>query len=216
MLKSEENQQEFTFTSAFRSLERVEITMNGQHQIENAAVSLMTLEVLRQYFALITDEEDVIRGMQLTRWPGRMEMVSSAPRLLLDGAHNAEGAEALTKAVASTYTYKKLHMMLGMLDSKNHRGVFQHILRIADTLIITEPDFIRKMDSGRLMQLAEDAKLTTGRQVNLIVEPDWRKALQRLQELTEPEDLAVVTGTLYLISDVRSSVHHQAETEKGW
>lgn len=212
-----ENEQRFRFNGPFRSLEDVTVSMNGLHQIENAAVAVMTIEMLRQYYALIADEADVLAGLRETSWAGRLEMVQRSPRrLLLDGAHNAEGAEALVEALLSTYTYDRLHIMLGMLESKNHRGVIEHILPIADTLIITEPDFIRKMDSGRLAQLIEDQIQTMGRQVNLIVEPDWRLALQRLKDATGTDDLAVVTGTLYLISDVRSSVHHQAETEKGW
>lgn len=216
VLTRAENEQHFRFNGPFRVLEDVTVSMNGLHQIENAAVALMTLEMLRQYYALIADEADILAGLRETSWAGRLEMVQRSPRLLLDGAHNAEGAEALAESLMSTYAYDRLHIMLGMLESKNHRGVIEHILPIADTLIITEPDFIRKMDSGRLAQLIEDQMQTTGRQVTLIVEPDWRLALQRLKDVTREEDLAVVTGTLYLISDVRSSVHHQAETEKGW
>lgn len=215
-LDREENRQTFRFECIFRTLEQVPITMNGLHQVENAAVALMTLEVLRQYMALIVEDEDLFRGMEQTRWPGRLETVSHSPKLVLDGAHNAEGAAALAEALTGTYSYQNLHVVLGMVESKNHRGVLEHILPIANTLIITEPDISRKMDSGRLMKLAEDVMTASGKKVNLELEPDWRKAVRRVMEITRPDDLAVVTGTLYLISDVRSMILHHADTEKGW
>jgi dihydrofolate synthase/folylpolyglutamate synthase len=216
VLERAEGRQRFRFECAFRTLEQVEIALNGRHQIENAALALMTIEVLRQYLALQADEEQVLTGMAEARWPGRLETVSQSPKVVLDGAHNPEGAAALAEAVPETYSYNKLHVMLGMLDSKNHRGVLEHILRIANTLIITEPDYDRRMDSERLLRIAEDAAHGMGRTVEIIREPDWRRALDKLQALTGPEDLAVVTGTLYLISDVRSRFFHRAETDKGW
>jgi dihydrofolate synthase/folylpolyglutamate synthase len=55
-----------------------------------------------------------------------------------------------------------------------------------------------------------------GRHFELIVEPNWKRALERLQTLTGEADLAVVTGTLYLIADVRSQLLYNKESEKGW
>jgi len=55
-----------------------------------------------------------------------------------------------------------------------------------------------------------------GRTVDVIVEPDWKAALNLLQSRTGQDDLAVVSGTLYLIADVRSWILHQTDSEKGW
>ena len=216
VLERAEDRQRFRFECLFRTLEQVEIGLNGRHQIENAALALMTIEVLRQYMALQVEDDQLLAGMAAARWPGRLETVSRSPKVVLDGAHNAEGAAALAEAVPETYRYTNLHVMLGMLESKNHRGVLEHILRIANTLIVTEPDYDRKLDSERLLRIAEDVAHGAGRTVTIIHEPDWRRALEKLMELTGPEDLAVVTGTLYLISDVRSQFYHRAQSEKGW
>jgi dihydrofolate synthase/folylpolyglutamate synthase len=213
---SKENEQTFHFSGIFRQVPDVTISLNGYHQYKNASVALMTLEILRQYYALIADDEDLLRGFRAAAWPGRLEMVSSEPRILIDGAHNPEGAETLAQALRETYKYEKLHFMMGMLATKNHTGYFRHILPLVDTLILTEPDWFKKGDAADLAKLAGTMLEDLGRTVEIIVEPDWKAALAILHSRTDQEDLAVVSGTLYLIADVRSWILHQSNSEKGW
>ncbi len=214
---SGENAQTFDFVGPFRRYGNVSISLSGAHQLDNAAVAIMTLEVLRQYTAVIIDEENLIAGMKATHWPGRLEMISEKPRILIDGAHNPEGAESLALALKQVYRYRRLRFMFGMLSYKNHSGYLRHILPIVDTLVITEPDFRKKMPADELYQVVNQL-LPQGadRPVEIIVEPDWKKALDLLQSLTQEDDLAVVSGTLYMISDVRSWILYQSNCEKGW
>ncbi|MEV2907899.1 folylpolyglutamate synthase/dihydrofolate synthase family protein [Paenibacillus larvae] len=213
---SAENSQKFDFAGPFRKLSQVKITLNGIHQMKNAAAALMALEVLRQYYALVVEDEILYEAMAKTSWAGRMEIISQHPRILADGAHNPEGAEALVHTLKSVYKFKKLLLMMGMLATKNHTGFFRHILPIVDTLILTEPDFHKKEEAAHLAELARTWMLESGREVELIVEPDWKLALELLKQKTEQDDLAVVSGTLYLISDVRSWILYHSHSEKGW
>jgi len=214
----DEQEQQFRFEGMFRNLEDVTITMKGAHQRQNAAVALMTIEVLRQYYALVIEDEDLLEGMKMTTWPGRLEQISDQPRLLIDGAHNPEGAEVLVDSLTSTFKYEKLHLVMGMIENKNHRDTLKHILTIADTLILTEPNYRSAKDAEQLRAVVEDISHELGLQTspNVIVEKDWKKALALLLKITEPSDLAVVTGTLYLIGDVRSYMLHNKDAEKGW
>ncbi|GFN33638.1 bifunctional folylpolyglutamate synthase/dihydrofolate synthase [Paenibacillus xylaniclasticus] len=215
-LSVQEELQSFSFHGPFRSIELLEITLSGVHQQTNAALAVMALEVLRQYNALILEDEDLIRGLRAAAWPGRLEMVSHKPRILLDGAHNPEGAAALASTLKTTYTYNRAHVLMGMLENKNHRETLRHILPIADTLIVTEPDFRKRMSAESLASIAAELASELGLKVNVIVEPDWRKALDQLEQTIEDGDLGVVTGTLYLISDARSKLLHIMDSEKGW
>ncbi|MEB3100388.1 bifunctional folylpolyglutamate synthase/dihydrofolate synthase [Ferviditalea candida] len=212
-----ENEQIFHFTSPFRSLRAAEISLNGPHQLKNASTALMALDVLKQYYAVILDDGDLLPALKQTKWPGRLEMVQSQPRILLDGAHNPEGAESLADSLQKVYRYRKLHMMFGMLSTKNHSGYIRHILPMVNTLIVTEPDFRKKISARELHRTVEELLPEFSKHpVEIIVEPDWRAALARLIDLTAEEDLAVVTGTLYLIADVRAWILNQSDCEKGW
>jgi dihydrofolate synthase/folylpolyglutamate synthase len=203
-LRCEQDSQTFHFRGPFRRIPDISISLNGKHQVKNAAVSLMALEVLRQYYAVLVDDEPLLEAMKETAWPGRLEMICESPRILIDGAHNPEGAETLAAALKDVYSYEKLHLMMGMLTAKNHSGYLGHILPLVDTLVVTEPDWHKKTDAGELAGLARQMLNSIGRNAEVIVEPNWRNALDLLRERTREDDLAVVSGTLYLVSDVRS------------
>jgi dihydrofolate synthase/folylpolyglutamate synthase len=210
------NEHKLNFYGPFRELKQVPVALNGEHQLKNASVALMTLEVLRQYKALIVDDGDLFKGLGETKWPGRLEMISEQPRILLDGAHNPEGAETLSAALRDVYRYRKLHLLMGMMSTKNHTGYLRHILPLVDTIILTEPNFHKKGNASQLAELAHPVLSELGRQVEVIIEPNWKLALDALISRTEQDDLAVVSGTLYLISDVRSWITNQTTSEKGW
>ena len=212
-LESGEGTQRFRFEGPFRAIEPLEIAMYGAHQRANAAVAVMTLEVLRQYYALILEEGVLEEGLLSARWPGRLELVRENPRILLDGAHNPEGMAALAAALKESFRWRRLHLMVGALANKNHIDMLRHILPIADSLILTEPDFRKKLDAGELARIAAGIP---GCPADAAAEPDWRRALDMLIGRTGPEDLAVVSGSLYLIADVRSSLLHDRDIEKGW
>jgi len=210
------NRQVFDFSGPFRQIPGLEISMNGRHQFKNAALAVMALEVLRQYYALIVEDDILQQALKATVWPGRLEMISDQPRLLLDGAHNPEGAEALAHAILETYRPERLHLMLGMLASKEHRGILRHLLPLADTIIATQPDFRNPLPAERLAAIVEEELAAIGRRAEVRTERDWKKALEQLKASTGPADLGVVTGTLYMISDVRSWLLYGTDSEKGW
>lgn len=214
-----EDEQRFDFAGLFRRLDDLTIGLNGAHQQANAATAVMTIDVLRTYYALLVDEEDLRRGLRETVWPGRLEMVSREPRILLDGAHNPEGMEALADALRDVYAYDTLNVMIAMMPNKNHEQSLRHILPMVNTLVITEPDFHKKMKASELAEVAERLRPELGGPKRIVVEPDWRKGLDALQASAADgsgRTLAVVTGTLYLIADVRSWLLHQTKSEKGW
>lgn len=212
----EDGVQRFNFKGPFRSLE-IGIAMKGEHQLSNSAGAMMALEVLRQYMAFVLEDGDVLEGFRDTFWAGRLEEVGGSPRIVLDGAHNPEGAESLAKSLPQFYKYGKLNLLMGMLANKHHESYFKHILPIVDTLILTEPDFRKKMDAEDLQAIAERLREKYAKEnLEIIVERNWGKALQLLQSITSERDLAVVSGTLYLISDVRSTLLRQPDSEKGW
>jgi len=216
-----ENEQIFSFQGPFRAIQSLAVTLNGAHQLANAAVAVMTLEVLHQYYALIVDDEDLEAGLRETSWPGRLEMVSDSPRILLDGAHNPEGMEALAAALRDIYSFDRLNVMIAMMPNKNHEHSLRHILPMVDTLVITEPDFHKKMAAEDLAAVANRLKAELGDPRDIVVEPDWRRALTLLRDASsqapaQGNTLSVVTGTLYLIADVRSWLLHGTNSEKGW
>lgn len=212
----QEGRQSFDFEGPFRRLPNVAIRMDGLHQQTNAALALMTLEVLRQYYAVLIDDEDLYAAMGNSTWKGRLEMLSTTPRMLLDGAHNPDGAKSLADTLRSVYRYRNLVFVLGMVRNKNHPEYLRHILPMVNTLIVTEPDFFKKMPAAELAAEAEAWREASGAGLVVRTEPDWRAALELARSSAGADDLIVVSGSLYLLSDARSRALNLADSEKGW
>ena len=211
-----EDGQSLHFKGPFREFD-LSLSLRGEYQLENAAGAFMALEVLRQYMAFQLEDEQTTAGFEEAFWAGRMELVQKNPRILMDGAHNPEGAAALAQSLQNGWTYNKLVLMMGMLSTKSHEDYFKSILPLVDELILTEPDFRKKMNASALADIAEGLRAEYAKpNLRIVVQPDWKTALAEFKASIGPEDLGVVSGTLYLISDVRAQLLHQADSEKGW
>lgn len=186
------------FAGPYLTMPDVVIKMVGPHQVKNAATALMTLELLRQFYAFYIDEDAVYSGMRSTFWPGRFELLSENPTLVIDGAHNAEGAMSLKQSI-SLYEYDKLILVTGILADKAVKNFFKEIVPIADELIITEPDNPRAAKSSEISDIIQS--IDKSKKVTII--NDWSIAVEEAINRANPNDLVIFTGSLYLISDIR-------------
>lgn len=178
-------------------LPSVEIGLVGPHQAQNAATALATLEVLERKGAFVLDRDAILRGLSSTRWPARLEVLHERPLIILDGAHNAPGAEALREALKTSFTYRRLHLVLGIMADKDIRGIFRRLLPLAETVIFTQPKYARAASAEELMRLAGPA--ASGAHVI----PDPASAIEQARLLADPDDLICITGSLYFAGEVK-------------
>ncbi len=194
----------------YRSIHRrheaeYELPLNGRHQAANAAVALMTIDVLRNFFSFLLEEEEIFRALQQTRWPGRLEVVSRQPVIVLDGAHNQEGMEALAASIKQLLPAdKRLHLMFSALADKplaQMAEAWKPLEPQVTSVHVTTFDFPR---AASLEQM-QDAFLSGGwGAVQIDPVADWRAFLQTWQAGQHNEDWLVICGSLYFISQVRS------------
>ncbi|EGK14822.1 tetrahydrofolate synthase [Desmospora sp. 8437] len=196
-----EEGESFSFHNPFRPLERVRIPLRGEHQVKNGAVALMTLEILRKYYATVLEETDVLAGMENVRWPGRLEQVSQHPRVLLDGAHNPEGAEALARALRDL-SCDRLLLLTAVLEDKDATGILKPLLPLVDRVMVTGVDQPRGLEPARLREVA--ARLRPDLEIGQATGAD--EGLRRLLEEAGERDCIVVAGTLFLVSEIRESI----------
>ncbi|MGG1664188.1 bifunctional folylpolyglutamate synthase/dihydrofolate synthase [Brevibacillus sp. NRS-1366] len=208
-LEEQLGEQQIRYSSIHRRHESTyRLTMNGIHQTQNAAIALMTIDVLRNYFSFLLEEEELFRGLQQTRWPGRLEIVSPRPLVLLDGAHNQEGMEALVSSLDRLLPQgKRLHLLFsGLLDkplSKMAETLAPLKPRI-ESIHVTTFDFPRAADATAL----HDAFQSGGWEEELLdTASDWRAFLiswMRQKQSAKADDWLVVCGSLYFIAQVRA------------
>jgi len=176
----------------------------GRHQVVNASLALAAGEMLMNFgFSL---EEDHLRaGLSQARWPGRLELVGDSPRVLLDGAHNPGAVRILKEALGEEFPRRRLIMVLGILGDKEIPKMMAHLLPLADFLILTRP----RTDRAASLETLREHASPWGRPALEIAEVG--AALEKGMSEAGPQDLVVVTGSLYTVGEARAYL-----TRKGW
>lgn len=188
--------QTFDFEGWGGSLPHLQISLLGEHQVTNAITALGVVFQLRAQGIQISD--DAVRsGLMAARWPGRLEIVQHQPTVVLDGAHNLAGAEALSAALTKYFTFKKLILVLGMLADKEREKVVATLAPLAERVIITRPNNPR---AGQWWQLKGQVEQLVD---NVFLEEEVSRAVERALNLADPDDLICVTGSLYMIAEAR-------------
>lgn len=136
---SGELEQEFELEGLNATYSKLRLHLMGLHQLRNAATAVTVCELLQTKYGAHIPEEAIYAGLREVKWPGRLEMLSLKPKILLDGAHNLDGAQALAQAIP-LYTRDRLILCLGMLADKEREKVVKLLVPLADEVIITRPD----------------------------------------------------------------------------
>ena len=183
-----------------KSYSDVEISMVGRHQAENLKTALATLEILRKSGAVKLDREALYEGLKRARQPGRFEVISEDPLVIIDGAHNEAGAQALQETMAQHFAGKKILLVAGILADKEIDSIVKFLTKITDHIIVTEPDNPRKLAAEKLAGHVADFGVAAE------AVPDVEAAVHRAKELADGYDVILFAGSLYLIGAVRGII----------
>ncbi|MBA4541401.1 MULTISPECIES: folylpolyglutamate synthase/dihydrofolate synthase family protein [Thermoactinomyces] len=195
------SEQSFDFQGIYRTLSNLSIPLLGEHQLYNAATALMTLEVLRQAYATVIDPEHFVTGLQRVRWPGRFEKVADSPAVILDGAHNLDGVKALVQAVKRHEPGNgRLFLLLAMMKDKQVTEMLEVLAEEADVVVATEvKGQARSLAAGELAGLLKKVKP----ELTVHAEDDALAGLRLVKEQMNENDVCVITGSLFLVSQLR-------------
>jgi dihydrofolate synthase/folylpolyglutamate synthase len=169
----------------------------GRHQLLNAATAVLTIEMLGKR-GIYIPAEAIKQGLLLTRWPARLEVFGHSPSVLIDAAHNYDGALTLKKALEEFFRYKNLILLIGMLADKEREKVMGLLAPLAHAVVVTKPLSPRAGDWQELGCLA--ANFTDA----VYWEEDIRLALDKAISLAGSEDMVCATGSFYMIAEIRS------------
>ena len=188
----------FDYTSPVRQ-GRFQTGLLGLHQIENAGMALALLDIYCQEIGQELASNDLLaQALKETRWPGRLEVVSSDPLLLLDGAHNPHAIKALLATLQERFADYHKQILFTCIKTKALEDMLDLLEEIPDTeLTLTHFDDSRATDESVLKEAAKSRNLSY---------QGWQEFLE--QKLTdkkeEKQTVRIVTGSLYFLSQVRA------------
>jgi dihydrofolate synthase/folylpolyglutamate synthase len=172
----------------------VSLSLRGTHQRKNASVAIRLAE------ALNISRESIIRGLETTQHPGRLELIDHQPPFLLDGAHNPAGAQAL-RDYLDEFDHGFLTLIFGAMSDKKLDRLAEILFPIADCLILTT---IQNPRSASVQTLASLAKQFTRGVV--FATDSSSEAVRTAITQTPPGGFICITGSLYLIGETRSII----------
>jgi dihydrofolate synthase/folylpolyglutamate synthase len=172
-------------------------SLAGNFQLRNAINALAAARLLSQRGVRIPDES-IAAGIAATTWPGRLEKLQSDPDVYLDGAHNPSAAHELATFLAQNFATRKIWLIYGALRDKSVDEVAGWLFPLAAEVIITEPRTPRSISA---QQLEEIASYHAGHFTTI---PDAERALDHVLANAQPADAIFVTGSLYLVGQLRA------------
>jgi len=180
-----------------------ELPFQGMFQVHNAVVSLATIRVLKKNGWSISNDA-IKRGLAKVTWPGRFEIVRKQPCVILDGAHNVEGARALSLSLKSFPTDI---LIFGSSEGKNSDGFLKIIAPKFKKVITTEGAF-KPLSAAKLADIAKSYCADVESFSNV------EEAMDRALACCDPDGTIVVSGSLYLIPGAARHLQQLSTQEK--
>ena len=168
----------------------------GRFQLENALNAVLTARLLQARGYRITNQ-NIEQGIRSAEWPGRLERLQTGPDVYLDGAHNPGAARELAQFLEENFARRRVYLIFGAMRDKSVDEVTGILFPLASEVIFTQPGTPRAVSANQLADLAghHAARYTVIR--------DAEEALESALAKARSDDAVFVTGSLYLVGQLR-------------
>jgi dihydrofolate synthase/folylpolyglutamate synthase len=193
----------FDFSVNSFRVDEVMLGLEGNHQAENAALAILVALELTASFPIST--QNIIDGLERARHPGRLEWFEVGEvRVLLDGAHNQGGAEALSRYLTHWWATGSIALVFAAMSDKDYEAILETLRPLITDFIFTEPKNTRARSSKKMADVMRDVEGPN----RAFAVKDVGDAFYTAVELastypTTKPALVLVTGSLYLVGEVR-------------
>jgi len=195
----QETEKGFSLSGELGEYKNLKIRLLGNHQLVNASVAVGAIAALREY-GIAVGVDAIKEGLYNTIWPGRCEVVSKGPLVVLDGAQNMASARAIKKTISKDFKYKRLILVLGISKDKDIKGICNELNDLADEVIVTKANTPRATDPEILASYFNNKKS--------FIADNTQVAIQKAKALSNKEDLILVTGSLFIVGEIRELFLH--------
>jgi dihydrofolate synthase/folylpolyglutamate synthase len=183
-------------TDCFASLSS---PLRGKFQVKNAVAAVTAAWRLSQDDSRIT-RSAIVKGLQSTAWPGRLEKVLEHPLVLLDGAHNPAAARVLAEFIQEELRGRRLRLVYGSMRDKAIGEISEILFPLAAEVYLTRPQVPRAATAEEILAAAGFHP------EGLVIEPEPCLAVRRACQASSPEDAVLVIGSLFLVGAVKKAL----------
>lgn len=179
-----------------------QLGLAGDYQVQNAGVAITTVQLWLQKHQGYLDPSNIAEGLLNAHWPGRMEIVNREPLMILDGAHNLPGIQALVQTIEHELADREVYLLVAILADKQYELMLGELASLRNVhLVLTQ--FSPPGPKRPTADLAGLKDLIRTR-YPMQVFPEWQLGLAAISQQVSAEDVILITGSLYFISEVRN------------
>ena len=173
---------------------KYDIPLLGRHQIENASLAVLSAKVLNSKGFTISDEA-IYNGLKNTKWQGRFEIIDCAKgKLILDGAHNEDGAKALYSALCDYFPDRKIGAVMASFKDKEYQKTVEIISGAVDEIYTVNAEGERSLPAENLAEIAS----------KFVKAKAFENIQDAISKMFVNHDVVVVCGTLSILKEVKA------------
>lgn len=170
----------------------------GKHQAANAATAIGIVESLRPNNIMICPH-NITSGIRNVNWPGRLQVIGKDPWIVLDGAQNEASARAVRDTIKEIFRYKKLYLVFGVCEGKDISGMARDLFPLAERIFFTRAKTPRALPPEKMRKQFPEYKERSAATLSV------REAVELARRESKPEDLILVTGSLFVVGEALQS-----------
>lgn len=186
----------FDFYNEQGKIKHLKTPLLGAHQVENAGLAIELFFKYCQLKGIIVQQQWIKTGLSQTTWPARMEKISTEPLIILDGAHNDHAMKRLVDNMKREFANRKIYVLFSALETKDISSMLKDLTEIPQSQIL-----ITTFDNPKAIRLAADYQAIAPNKIS--VASSWQFGLADLLEKMTEDDLLLITGSLYFVSEIR-------------
>ena len=189
----------FNYYGLKRSIRNINLSLKGEFQHRNTALAIGILELLEKK-GYGFEEHNIKTGVEETSWPGRIQVLSEKPLLVVDGAHNTGAARVLLEAVKKDFSYRRLILVLGVMKDKDINSIVKDISGMADHVICSSPEYFRSARAEELYGIVSEYSK------NAEIQKTLPEAISKAKKIAKPDDMILITGSLFTVGEAMTVI----------
>lgn len=192
----------FSIETDYYNYPQIVLGMIGEYQIYNVATALLAACVLKDIGIKIKDK-NIYNGLKNIHWKARMELISSKPYILFDGAHNIDSIRRLADYIRKYIKNRSITLLIAVLKNKNYVEMINILIPLVDKVVITEVTSEHTLTADEFNNIISIYDLPTYKEKQI------KKAFIKAKNITNQNDIIICTGSLYLLGELECIIKEE-------
>ena len=188
--------EKFDFSDSRGEISNIHISMEGFHQIENATLAIETFIQFAELEGINYSNKDIKNAIQKTQWLGRFELLNKEPLVVIDGAHNTAAMKRISQLLKKEFADREVYVILAILADKQPNEMLDELLKLPNVHVT-----VTRFEGPQKVTKLADFKLHD----NVKYVEHWQEAIGEVISNMSLDDMLLITGSLYFISEVRNN-----------